>query len=210
MRPRFRRGLLFSLHEQRAGKELVVLLLVEPRAFDVEEFQARHADGERECVDRQLRDGLVGARIGFVIEDVHGIVAYLQKVDMAGDASAARTRRQLDTVSCFEVSDLVFGEPDRNLDCDGARVVREQKILQRLVPQLVVADGGNDQRRSLGRGVLFAIDDEAIAIGECRLCLRGARLRIVLSSEEFVRTGRGDVLKERRERFKALMLRIAA
>ena len=89
------------------------------------------------------------------------------------------------------------------LDCDRARVLREQKLLQRLVPQLVVADGGNDQRRGLGRGVLFAIDDEAIDVGERGLCLRGARLWIVLSSEEFVRTGRGDVFKESRECFEA-------
>ena len=29
--------------EERAGKELAILLLIEPRAFDVEEREARHA-----------------------------------------------------------------------------------------------------------------------------------------------------------------------
>ena len=90
------------LREKRARKKLVVFLLVEPGAFDVEEFQARHADGERERIDRELRDRLVGARIGFVIEDVHGVVADLQKVDVARDAARRPTRRELDAVACFE------------------------------------------------------------------------------------------------------------
>ena len=77
------------LGEERARKKFVVFLLVEPGAFDVEEFQARHAHGERERIDRELRDRLVGARIGFVVEDVHGIVAHLQKVEVAGDAAGA-------------------------------------------------------------------------------------------------------------------------
>ena len=177
------------LGEKRARKELVVFLLVEPGAFDVEEFQARHADGERQRIDRELRDRLVGARIGFVIKDVHGIVSDLQKVDVAGDAARRPTRRELDAVACFECADLVFGEPDGNLDRDRARVIGEHEILQRLVPQLVVADGGNDQRRGLGRRVLFAIDDEAIDIGERGLRLRGARLRIVVAAKQLVRAG---------------------
>ena len=78
------------------------------------------------------------------------------------------------------------------------------------MPQLVVADGGNDQRRGLGRRVLFAIDDEAIDIGERRLRLRGAGLRIVVAAKQLVRARGRNILKKRRERFKALMLRIAA
>ena len=57
------------------------------------------------------------------------------------------------------------------------------KFLQRLVAQLVVADGGNDQRGGFGRRVLFAIDDEVVEVGECGLRLRGAGLRIVLAAE---------------------------
>ena len=175
------------LREERAWKKLVVFVFVKPRAFDVEEFEARHADGERQRIDRQLGDGLVRARIGFVIKNVHGIVAHLQKIDVARDAARRPTRRERDAVSGLDFADLVFGEPDGNLDCDRARVIGEQKILQRLVSQLVAADGGNDQRRGLGRSVLFAVDDDAAEIGECGTRLRGARLRIVLSSEELVR-----------------------
>ena len=40
---------------------------------------------ERERVDRELRERLVGARIGFVVEDVDRAVPNLQEVDMAGD-----------------------------------------------------------------------------------------------------------------------------
>ena len=93
---------MLALREKRARKELVVFLLVEPGAFDVEEFEAGHADGERERIDRELRDRLVRARIGFVIKNVHGVVADLQKVDVAGDGARRPTRRELDAVSCFE------------------------------------------------------------------------------------------------------------
>src|SRR5271166_5541878 len=164
MRPRFPGALILMLHKKRAREKLVVFLFIEPGAFDVEELQAGHADGERECIDRQLRDGLVGARTGFVVENVHGVVSDLQKVDMAGDGARRPTRRKLDPVSCFEVADLVFGKPNRNLDGNGARVVREHEILQRLVPQLIVADGRDDECGGLGRRILFAIDDEAVDI----------------------------------------------
>ena len=107
-------------------------------------------------------------------------------------------------------ADLVFGEPDGNLDGDRARVIGQHEILQRLMPQLVVADGGNDQCRGLSRRVLFAIDDEAVDIGERGLRLRGAGLRIVLAAKQIVRARGRNILEERRERFKAPMLRIAA
>ena len=111
-----------GLRQKGAGEELVVFLLIEPGAFDVEEFQARHADRERQRIDRELRDRLVGARIGFVVKDMNGIVAHLQKVDVAGDAARRPTRRELDAVACFKCADLVFGEPDGDLDGDRARV----------------------------------------------------------------------------------------
>ena len=179
------------LGEKRARKKFVIFLLVEPGTFDVEELQARHADGECQRIDRELRDGLVGACIGFVVEDVHGIVAHLQKVDVARDAARRPTRRELDAVCRFEVSDLVFGEPDGNLDRDRARVIGEHKILQRLMAELVIADGGNDQRRGLGRRVLFAIDDEAVDIGKRWLRLRSSGLRIVVAAKQIVRASIG-------------------
>ena len=107
------------LGEKRARKKFVVFVFVKPGAFDVKEFQAGHTDGERQRVDRQLRDGLVGARIRLVIENMHGVVSDLQKVDVAGDRARRPTRRKLDPVSRFEVADLVFGKPDRNLVCFG-------------------------------------------------------------------------------------------
>ena len=54
--------------EERAGKELAVLLLVEPGALDVEEPEAGDAARERERVDRELRDWLVGASVRLVVE----------------------------------------------------------------------------------------------------------------------------------------------
>ena len=87
----------------------------------------------------------------------------------------------------FEFDDLVLGKPDGNLDGDRARVVREHEILQRLVPQLVGADGRDDERGGFGCRVLFAVDDDAVRIGECRARLRGAGLRIVFAAKELVR-----------------------
>ena len=66
-------------------------------------------------------------------------------------------------------------------------VVREHEILQRLVPQFVGADGRDDERGGCGCRVLFAIDDDAVGIGERRARLRGAGLWIVLAAEELVR-----------------------
>ncbi len=111
-----------ALGEQRAREELIIFFFVEPGAFDVEEFKARHADRERERVNRQLRNWLVRARIGFVIENMHGVVSDLQEVDVAGDRARRPTRRKLDAVSRLKLCDLVFDEPDRDFDGDGTRV----------------------------------------------------------------------------------------
>ena len=210
MRPRFPGALILMLHEKRAREKLVVFLFIEPRAFDVEELQTGHADGERERIDRQLRNWLVRARIGFVVENVHGVVSDLQKVDMAGDGARRPTRRELDAISCFKVADLVFGEPNRNLDCDGARVIREHEILQRLVPQLVVADGGNDERGGSVAVFSLRLMMRRSDVGECGLRLRGAGLRIVFAAKQFVRACGGNVFEKGCERFEALVLRIAA
>ena len=159
--------------KQRARKKFAVLLLVEPRALDVEQLEARHEPRERERVDRELRDRLVGARIRLVIEDVHGAVAHLQKVDVAGDRSLGRThpRRELDAVLLLERGDVGLCQPDRDLDRDRHAVVGEHELLQRLVTQLVVADGRNDEAGDARRHVLFAVDDDARDIGELRMRL---------------------------------------
>ena len=101
MRPRFPGALILMLHEKRAREKLVVLLFIEPSAFDIEELQTGHAHGERERIDCQLRNWLVRARIGFVIKDVDGVVSDLQKVDMAGDRARRPTRREFDAISSF-------------------------------------------------------------------------------------------------------------
>ena len=50
-------------------------------------FEAGHEARERERVDRELRDRLVGARVGLVVEDVHAAVSHLQEIDVAGDGA---------------------------------------------------------------------------------------------------------------------------
>ena len=48
----------------------------------------------------------------------------------------------------------------------------QHEFLQRLVPQLVVADGRDDEAGDAGRDVLLAVHDDARDVGEC-----GPRLR---------------------------------
>ena len=48
-------------------------------------FEAGNEPRERERIDRQLRDRLVGACVGFVIQDMHRTVSHLQEIDVAGD-----------------------------------------------------------------------------------------------------------------------------
>ena len=82
----------YGLREQRAGKELAVLLLVEPRALDIEKAKAGQAR-ERQRIERELRDRLVRSGVRLVIEDVDGAVADLEEVDVAGeDARGALLR----------------------------------------------------------------------------------------------------------------------
>ena len=57
--------------------------------------------------------------------------------------------------------------------------------------------------------VLFAVDNDAARIGESGTRLRGSGLWIVFTTEEFVRTRRGNVFEESCERLEAPVLRIA-
>ena len=91
-------------------------------------------------------------------------------------------------------------KPDRDLDRDRDAVVGEHEPLQRLVTQLVVADGRNDQVGDARRGVLFAVDDDARDVGERRVRLRCAAA--ILCAEQIVRTDerhRFEKIGERRE-----------
>src|SRR5687768_15151051 len=96
------------MREEQSRKELAVFLLVEPRAFDVEEVKTGNEARERERVDRQLRDRLVGARVGLVVKDMHGAVAHLQEINMAGDRPLGRShpRRELDAMLLLQRADV--------------------------------------------------------------------------------------------------------
>jgi hypothetical protein len=68
------------------------LLLVKPRALDVKKANA----GEpRECerVKRELRDRLIGAGVGLVVENVDGAVAHLEKVNVTVRTRGSRRFR---------------------------------------------------------------------------------------------------------------------
>ena len=75
---------------------------------------------------------------------------------------------------------------------------------------LLLPTAGMMSAGGCGCRVLFAVDDDAVGIGESRARLRGAGLRIVFAAEEFVRAGGGNVFEKGRECFEAPMLRIAA
>src|ERR1700674_5282018 len=102
------------MREQRPREKFQVLLFVEPRALDVEELQAGDKTREGERIDRELRDRLVRSCVGFEIQDMHGTVAHLQKVDVPRDRTLGRAeaRRELDAVPLLQRSDVSFGEPD--------------------------------------------------------------------------------------------------
>jgi len=92
--------------------------------------------------------------------------------------------------------DIIFGEPDRDLDRNRDAVVGEHEALQRLVTKLVVPDGRNDERGRFCRCILLSVDDDARDAGECGLRLGSARLRIIVAAEEVVRAAGRDALKK--------------
>ena len=73
------------------------MLLVEPRALDIKKAKASEP---RECkrIERELRDWLIGARVGLVVEDVDGAVAHLKKVDVTGKDARPVSGKQANTV----------------------------------------------------------------------------------------------------------------
>ena len=144
---------LTASSEQCTRKEFAVFFFVEPRAFDVEEPEAGDQTGQRERVDRELCDRPIDAGIRLVIQDVHGAVAHLKEVDVAGDAGIGRRigAAQQNAVLALQLQDLGGREPDRHLDGERRRVVRQHEALERLVPQPIVADGRNDKRGHAGR-----------------------------------------------------------
>ena len=159
--------------QQQTREEFVVTIFVEPRAFDVEEPEAGDKARQGKRIDSQLRNGLVGARIGLVVKDVDRAVAGLQEVDVARDVTrlvaGIRVRRikrfpgyDRDAVFVFKRRDVVFAKPDRNLNGNRNAVVGQHKALQFGMAVAVRADARNYQRRRVGGGVALFHDDEVI------------------------------------------------
>src|SRR5205814_745404 len=71
--------------KEGAREELAILVLVEPRALDVEQPQSGDEARERQCINRELCDRPVRAGVRLVIEDMDGAVPDLEKVEMTGD-----------------------------------------------------------------------------------------------------------------------------
>ena len=112
------RNLTSSIEEEGTREHFAVLVLVEPRALDVEEFQASRAARQGKGVDRELRDRAIRARIRLVVQHVHATVAHLQEIDVARDRPLGRAdaRRELDAVLAFECRDVLIVEPDSCAD----------------------------------------------------------------------------------------------
>jgi hypothetical protein len=64
-------------------------------------------------------------------------------------------------VFVFKYGYVCLREPDGELDSNRDAVVAEHESLERLMTQLVVADGRNDERCRLRRRVFLAIHNDA-------------------------------------------------
>ena len=93
----------------------------------------------------------------------------------------------------------MFAQPDGDLDRDSDAVIAEHKPLQRLVPELVVADGWNDEPSCLRRCVLLAVNDDVRDVGSSWRGLRRACLRVVVAAEEVMRACGRDALEKIRD-----------
>ena len=192
-----RRGIVsLSGWQQRPRRELVVAGLVEPCTSDIRESEAGHEAGQRESVNPKLRDGLVRAGVGLVVEDMDRAVARLQEIDVARDESRLMTKRRAgavdrffgndcDAVYMFKRRDIVFEEKNRNFDGDSRAVVDQHEALKPRMAVVVGADARNDQRRRVGGGVLLFDNHEAVEGEKVRRQLRAARA--VFAAKKLVR-----------------------
>ena len=64
-------------------------MLIEPGTLDVEQLKTGDAARQRERIDRELGDRLIGPRVGLVIQDVRRAVSDLQEVDVPCDDARA-------------------------------------------------------------------------------------------------------------------------
>jgi hypothetical protein len=55
----------------------------------------------RARADRELRDRLVRARIGLVVEDVHGAIVHFQKINVAGDGARLVVVERDESMRCM-------------------------------------------------------------------------------------------------------------
>jgi hypothetical protein len=76
-----------SRQERSAGEELAVAVLVEPGAFDIEQFETWCAAGKGKRVNGELSDRLIRSGRRLVVENVKRAVSNLQKIDMAGQVA---------------------------------------------------------------------------------------------------------------------------
>ena len=83
----------------------------------------------------------------------------LQKVDMAGDGLVGRRAfgQKPDAVVALKRCDVGARQPDRHLDRDRHGIIGEHEALQFFVAQIIVADGGDDERCRAGGEVLLAL-----------------------------------------------------
>ena len=194
---------LIAACEDRARKKFAILVLVEPRALEIEQRDAGQVR-KRERVDRELRERLVGRRIGLVVEYVDRSVSNLDEIDVAGDDAflAGHIRERALSPTAPRSRRFILVKPDRNLDGDGDRIVGEHEPLKCLVAELVIADGRNDQCGGVGGRVVPDVDDRVRGVGEVACGLRRAGFRVRFPAEKVVRAICRDVFEkigERRE-----------
>jgi hypothetical protein len=109
---------------------------------------------------------------------------------------AGTARRNFDAQLPFQRGDVVFAQPDGDLDRDGHAVIAEHKPLQRLVSELVITDGWNDECSCLRRCVLLAIHDDTRDVRPNGRGLRCACFGVVVSPEELVWATRRDIFQK--------------
>ena len=102
--------------------------------------------------------------------------ADLHEVDVAGEGGLAPLvrRGKHNPPLPFDCGDIIFAQPDRNLDRDGNGIGREHERLQAAMPQPVVHAGRNDEARHARCGILFRQCHAAIGVDEILAGFRGA------------------------------------
>jgi hypothetical protein len=165
------------VEEAEAAGTIYCRRFVEPRAFDVKQFETGHKARQRERVDGELCNWSVGARVGFVIEYMNRAVACPQEIDVDGDGAwfvADGRPGRVDwlfgndhhTVGFFKRGDIVL---DEHIGTSTAIVVLSLASMKRCscwMPVVVGANARNDQGGCVGGGVPLFLDGEAVEVKE--------------------------------------------